>query len=266
MQNNKDRSKKEISLYSLKEKFIIFISVLSFIGFSFSYFADISLREVFSSPEEKKLLAPVGKLVSKTGTCLKQRAMDFQFKSMSAGEQLFANDTLMTGDDGVMLIELKNSQTFEVKPSSLVKLSVETEQAMRGLVRLEILQGRSAEQDATEGKSQQLSISNTIPNDKNTIIFSYDEALEKDKPILFKFKVNKRSWNLKIILYWLSDESKTASKTKYHEAQADTSSYNVSTEISIATPGFYEWVVQDDSGHIWHTHRFEALPPQSQTD
>lgn len=265
MQEDKKR-KKEASLYSVREKLIILMALLSFGSFSFFYFSDISLRGMFSTQEERKLLQPVGKLVSKTGTGLRQRALDFQFRSMGAGEPLYANDTLMTGDDGTMIIELKGGQTFEVKPSSLVKLSIETELAMRGLVRLEVLQGRGAEADSVENNAQQLTISNAIPNPDSAIVFGNDEALEKSKPITFKFKTNKRNWSLKITLFKLSEGTAPPTKTKLREIEADTSQFFVTEEISIAEPGNYEWTVQDRSGHVWQTQQFEAMPPQSQNE
>ncbi|MBI3543757.1 MAG: hypothetical protein HY075_10840, partial [Deltaproteobacteria bacterium] len=263
---------KESHRYSRTEKLAILLVVIVTAIMAYSYFADISLRELFfMSDEDKRLSTPIGTVTEVQGRVQRQRASEMVFKPLLENMPIYPNDTVLTGPDSSVTIVLKNGRTVRLTANSLVKFTYGAEMSKDGISvdvlkggladdagRVVPLQGKPAPPVGT-GKAPKvpMALIEALPASGTTLKFTEDEFVKRSKPVPFTFKLN-RAGAMSVRVSYV--EPITLRRVQVATAAAENNGLEASLTFGFKRPGTYEWQALDEDGKPMNTSTIVFKP------
>lgn len=111
---------------NLRKRFILIpLAVAVAVALGWVYYKDISLIKLVMNTHENRGIQ-IGRVKSVTGKLRLQPVNSLEYILAQEGDDLFEDDTVMTGPEDRAVLELTHNKDFEIKPGSLVRLTFET--------------------------------------------------------------------------------------------------------------------------------------------
>ncbi len=232
------------------------------------HFSNTKLRHLFfKSSEDLFLLKPIGKVVSAGGQVSRQKAMDTEFTSLTLDELVYPQDTLMTGSESTIVVELSDGRKVELSPNSLIKLNFELDFSVGGIVQ------KSVVTVLTGSKTETVKLKSATVKDKEDFVVkpvvvapvplkvwdlspptgtylevTWLEYVQQKKLIVLGFKYNNSNKQLKVNVKNL--DTGQAVSTLVTHTRGDLADVVFELNPAVHPPGNYEWFMQDWDGKI----------------
>lgn len=114
---------------------LIVISIFIFISSLSLYVAGFPLRKYIFGIDDDQSRSQIGQIAQKVGTLRRQLGGDLEFKSVGVMTPVFDQDTLVTGEEASASVQLEDGSTLELGPTTMVKLSYESQFSLEGIAR-----------------------------------------------------------------------------------------------------------------------------------
>ena len=135
-----------------------------------------TLRKYFLGEDSLEAQEMIGKVTQTQGSLERQASGELIFQPIKRGEQLFNQDTLMSGPNGLTQIEFNDGNVLELEPRTLIQLKLDSrvsfEQGVRRRVVVELGGGKvTVKNDTASATPILLKVKQNVTNskDKKTI-------------------------------------------------------------------------------------------------
>lgn len=117
------------------EALLVLFALLLFFAGLYGYVTDIGLRRFLFSLKEDEDLIAIGRVVQVATGSKRQLISDPEFKPLVDQTTLYNRDTIVTGPDAGLHIELNDGGVIDLAPNTMVQLVFETQYGLSGIKR-----------------------------------------------------------------------------------------------------------------------------------
>src|SRR4051794_6627996 len=104
---------------------LLVLALLTFMGTLTIYVSEYPIRKFFVELPEDQQGISIGKVQTLTGSVTRESFNDAEFKPLATRDALFSQDTIVSGAQASVILQLDDGGLIELGPNTMVKLNFE---------------------------------------------------------------------------------------------------------------------------------------------